>query len=356
MAKQILFLLQVLSALVLFADAVVPEFKYVGQFNGKDYWASLPAYTEPSGKIYLKCQEKFGTAYTSRIDDAAEWNFVRGQLSANFQCNGCTRNFWVNGKYDRPHGAGENVVITVTGNVVGTKIDKIANEYRYICEVPVTVSPTTTTTTQAPHSTSQDYPTNPTPVEECEYDNDVIVLIDSSGSIGVDNYKKEKLFTYDIARAFQGNPDASSFGFTMYSQSVQIVVPLENTLSDQEVYGRILNATYMGYTTNTDLGIISATDEFTSSTRPVTKNLVVITDGLSNNPQWTKAAADAANAQGIRTFAVGVGSQVQSNPQLQTELLDIAGGNPDRVFTADTFDDLTSILNPVTQAVCNPSN
>lgn len=44
------------------------------------------------------------------------------------------RNFWTNGKYDRPHAAGENIVITVTGNVVGTKIVKVANKHRYICE------------------------------------------------------------------------------------------------------------------------------------------------------------------------------------------------------------------------------
>lgn len=192
-------------------------------------------------------------------------------------------------------------------------------------------------------------------MEECEYENDVIVVIDSSGSIGIDNYKKEKVFGYDLSRMYE-NRDASRFGFTIFSQSTQIVVPLDNTMSNQEVYARILNATYMGYTTNTDLGIISATNELTSSTRPVTKNLVVITDGLSNNPEWTKAAADTAIGEGIRTFAVGVGPQVQTNQQMRTELLDIAGGNQNNVFTADTFDDLTAILNPVGQAVCNPSN
>ncbi|KAG4078367.1 hypothetical protein HA402_013077 [Bradysia odoriphaga] len=345
MSKQI-FMLSLLLLLVGAVVGAVPEFKYVGQYNGKDYWASLPAYVEPSGQIYKKCQEKFGSsAYTSSINDVNEWNFVRGQLSANFQCPGCTRNFWINGKYDRPHGAGENVVITVTGNVVGTKISKVANEYRYICEVPVVIPPTTT---QAPHSTSQDVPANPTPVQECNNQNDVIVVLDSSGSVGIDNYRKEKVFAYDLARVF-ANQEVSRFGFTIFSSSTQTLVPLDNSWSNDEIYGRVLNATYMGYTTNTDLAINSARLEYSSSAQTsVPKNIVVITDGLSNDPGATKTAADIAIASGIRIFAVGIGPWAND-----AELLDITGGNSNQVFKADNFDQLTSIVNPVGQAVCN---
>lgn len=193
-------------------------------------------------------------------------------------------------------------------------------------------------------------------MEECENESDVIVIIDSSGSIGDDNYKKEKQFAYNLARMFM-NTDANRFGFTIYSQSAQIVVPLDNSMTEQEIFGRVLNATYMGSTTNTDQAITSAVNEYSSSTRPsVAKNLVVITDGLSNNPDSTKAAAITAINEGIRTFAVGVGSELLTNQQMGRELLDIAGGNSKNVFTADTFDDLTAILNPLGQSVCNPGN
>ncbi len=177
----------------------------------------------------------------------------------------------------------------------------------------------------------------------------VIVVLDSSGSIGADNYKKEKILAYDLARAFENTP-TNRFGFTIFSSSVKKIVPLNNNLSPADLNSNILNAVYMAYQTNTDLAVNSAVDEFTALGRTgVTKNLVVITDGASNNPSATLTAINNAISKGIRTFAVGIGSGTSSS-----ELLALAGGDEDRLFTADNFDELTALLDPLRQVVCEP--
>lgn len=182
-------------------------------------------------------------------------------------------------------------------------------------------------------------------MEECLNDNDVIVLLDSSGSIGADNYKLGKVFVYDIARSFE-NSISSRFGLTIFSTSVLQIATLTNTLTPTDLNSAILNATYMSETTNTGQGIDDVVSQLLAS-GSVPKNLVVITDGLSNDPTATITAANAAITAGIRTFSVGVGAGANA-----AELLAIAGGNSSRTFTASDFDELTELVNPVNTVIC----
>lgn len=183
-------------------------------------------------------------------------------------------------------------------------------------------------------------------MDECENDNDVIVVLDSSGSIGPDNYKVEKVFAYDLARAL-ANGANSRFGFTIFSSTVSTIAPLTHTLTASALYSQILNADFLQQTTRIDLAISSAVQEFTASTSTVPKKLVVITDGISDYPSLTDYAAQAAIAQGIQIFVVGIGAGVDTD-----ELNTIAGDQTDRVFTASTFEQLVDIVNPVINAVC----
>lgn len=174
----------------------------------------------------------------------------------------------------------------------------------------------------------------------------MIFLLDSSGSIGPDYYKKAKFFAHELARTFQ-NRQTSRFGFTIFSSSVRRVVPLCNTLSPAEFSSAILNADYMAEQTFTNLAINSAIGEFADCSRPFTKNLVVITDGISNDPSATLASINYANQQGIRTFAVGVGANTS-----YAELIALAGGQVERLATVSSYDGLTTLLNPLRQLIC----
>lgn len=65
--------------------------------------------------------------------------------------------------------------------------------------------------------------------------------------------------------------------------------------------------------------------------------------------QKTLKSINNAINKGIRTFAVGIGSETSN-----TELLALAGGNSARLFTSANFNELTDLLNPLRQVVCNP--
>lgn len=207
---------------------------------------------------------------------------------------------------------------------------------------------TPTTTTRAPiyEPSPQDPPANPSPVVECRNDNDVIVILDSSGSIGQENYLKEKLFAYDIARVF-GNQETSRFGFTIFSSSILRKVALSNGLTSAEINSKVINAEYMGYQTYTNLPIDDAVAQFDDSNRNVPKNLIIITDGASTDPAATINSITAAKNKGIRSYSVGIGPATSSS-----ELLKLAGGISSRMFTAKNFDELTSLVNPLRSVVC----
>jgi hypothetical protein len=76
--------------------------------------------------------------------------------------------------------------------------------------------------------------------------------------------------------------------------------------------------------------------------------MVVITDGVSDLPDLTKSAAEAAIASNITTYAVGIGNHVNYQ-----ELLDIAGGQKKFVFTTDDFKKLLYLLRPVSIIICD---
>lgn len=120
----------------------------------------------------------------------------------------------------------------------------------------------------------------------CYNTNDLIILLDSSGSIGSGNYETAKKFVDDLARVYTAQT-SSRVGFIIFSTSVSTIFTLTNTLDSPTMTSTILGTTYMSSFTNTDLGIDAAVAQFASypPSNPLTpRNLVVITDGLSNNP------------------------------------------------------------------------
>lgn len=184
----------------------------------------------------------------------------------------------------------------------------------------------------------------------CYNNNDLVILLDSSGSIGSKNYATAKEFVNELAKAYAAQ-SASRVAVYLFSNTVVKVFGLTNTLSADAMSSAILGATYINSNTDTASGIDEAVAEFLAYPRAVPLNLVVITDGLSNDPTATALAAEDAISNGIRTYSVGVGASVD-----QQELLDIADGNSSHVFNAATFDGLVNVLDPISRTICSNSS
>jgi len=136
----------------------------------------------------------------------------------------------------------------------------------------------------------------------------------------------------------------------VYSDAVNSIIGLNNTLNLKDITEAILDAPYLKGSTATHVGINEGISQFDNFSRNVTQNMVVITDGESSNSNLTAEAIERAEDMGIRTFSVGVTPSADLD-----ELLVISNGDEDYVFTTDKCDELISLSEPLTRKIC-PGN
>ncbi|KAK3585313.1 hypothetical protein CHS0354_040262, partial [Potamilus streckersoni] len=102
-----------------------------------------------------------------------------------------------------------------------------------------------------------------------------------------------------------------------------------------------------GGTTETEKALNLLITEGFQGMRPDAKRTaIVITDGLSTQPNLTQQTTKAARDSGILVFAIGVGSQTNMN-----ELNGIANDTK-QVFFVDDFNALSGMVKQLTQADC----
>ncbi|KAH9509509.1 hypothetical protein Btru_046066 [Bulinus truncatus] len=200
-----------------------------------------------------------------------------------------------------------------------------------------TTTPATTTTT--------------TELIVCESAADVLLILDSSGSIGSANYALLSNFSAELSKNFNIAPDKVQFGAILFSSNVQNVFNFNTYSNNNDVEKALLSIPYLSATTNTaDALDYARTNSFTtaSGARPnVGKIAVVITDGNSNEPARTATAAQALKQSGVTTIAVGVGSNIA-----QSELQAIAS-SPSNVFNVNDFTVLDAIKKNLVQTACH---
>lgn len=183
--------------------------------------------------------------------------------------------------------------------------------------------------------------------QPCYRINDLVIVLDSSGSIGSDNFEKAKQFVERLVGAFTVY-SSNRVSFVTYSHYATTRIELTNSLSPAEISSKILATDFEAGSTNTHWGIELATGQLLSSRRGVPMNMVILTDGESNFPNVTVDVANEAIRNGIRTFSVGITQYVNQN-----ELLAMAGNDSSRVFTTENFDDLINLLAPLSLKVCS---
>ncbi len=134
----------------------------------------------------------------------------------------------------------------------------------------------------------------------------------------------------------------------IFSDQVNQVIDLDNNLTQNEIDAAITDAPYLKGNTTTHIGIEQAVTQLQSSSRNVTKNIVVITDGESTDPTLTAAVIEEAKNLGIRTFSVGITPSANED-----ELLVIGGGKIDSIFTTAECDKLILLVEPLTRIICS---
>lgn len=165
----------------------------------------------------------------------------------------------------------------------------------------------TTTTTQP---TTQDTCRPPGEPENCYKQKDLSIVLDGSGSVGLNDFKTSIEFVAKLAHAFtQFRSTRLNFIVFGSRKETRVVIPLLSGLSATEIDDAIRGTIYPnGISAQTDFGIDEAIkDLYPNKIKNISQVLVVLTDGGSNDRGLTGDSAQAAAAKGITTFAAGIG-------------------------------------------------
>ena len=189
---------------------------------------------------------------------------------------------------------------------------------------------------------------------------DIVFLVDSSGSIYEENWPTVREFMKSIVRDYTIGPNNVRIGVAIFADNVQPIFELNTYSTQYEILNAIERIPFLGTSTNTPAAIrYMRNTMFTAQNgdRSFAPNAaIIITDGVPRVPndvnearRLTLQEADLARRQGINMFTVGIG------PELTTEFLAQIADQPTNthVFQVNQVRELETILNQVSAATCN---
>lgn len=141
---------------------------------------------------------------------------------------------------------------------------------------------------------------------------DIVFLIDSSGSIGAPAFEVQREFIEDVYNTQIVGNGPSRTGLIQFATSVTTLHEFEDDQSPGVINDVILNMPYTGGFTHTDDALVRAIDLFELQSNPPSPRLMVlITDG---NPHGAFGPRDVCQyeaqikSRDIETVIVGIGS------------------------------------------------
>ncbi|XP_007935020.1 collagen alpha-6(VI) chain [Orycteropus afer afer] len=177
---------------------------------------------------------------------------------------------------------------------------------------------------------------------------DIMFLVDSSGSIGLENFGKMKTFMKNLVSKSQIGADRVQIGVVQFSHINKEEFPLNRYMSPREISDAIDRMPHLGETTLTGSALNFVSQYFSpakGARSNVRKFLILITDGEAHD--IVKDPAVALRQEGIIIYSVGVfGSNV-------TQLEEISG-RPEMVFYVENFDILQRIEDDLVFGICSP--
>jgi len=180
---------------------------------------------------------------------------------------------------------------------------------------------------------------------------DVIFVIDASGSIGSFHFQLIREFTANITTELINNSPRSAVGVILYDSNAHIQFNLQAHTSLNALLSAINQLPYSGRRTNTAEALtllLSSAQNGTLGLRNDSSHVaIVITNGVSNDRSATLLAAAALHASNIfDVFAVRVDGADM------TELQTIAS-DPEFVFFTNSFNGLQQLQDRILSQLCS---
>ncbi|KAM7365458.1 hypothetical protein PAMP_016379 [Pampus punctatissimus] len=190
---------------------------------------------------------------------------------------------------------------------------------------------------------------------------ELVFVIDSSESVGPENFEIIKDFVNALVDRVTVGRNATRIGLVLYSLEVKLVFNLARYVTREDIKQAIRNIQYMGEGTYTGTAIRKATQEaFYSSRSGVSKVAIVITDGQTDKREPVKLdiAVREAHAANIEMFALGI---VNTSDATQAEFireLNLIASDPDseHMLLIDDFNTLPALESKLVSQFCEDEN
>ncbi|XP_056457901.1 collagen, type XXVIII, alpha 1b [Gadus chalcogrammus] len=185
---------------------------------------------------------------------------------------------------------------------------------------------------------------------------ELVFVIDSSESVGPENFDLVKDFVNSLVDRASVSPETTRVGVVLYSHEHTVVVGLGEAASRDRVKSAVRAMPYMGEGTFTGSAIHSANRVFLAARRGVRKVAVVITDGQADERDSVslEGAVKEAHGSGIEMFVIGVVNQSDAlYPQFKKEL-HLMASDPDdeHVWLIKDFAALSALERKLLVKVC----
>ena len=181
---------------------------------------------------------------------------------------------------------------------------------------------------------------------------DFMLVLDGSESIDPTEFEVMKTFAGNLVDHFTISPADAHAGIVQFASEGQGVIEIGLSSDPGAIATAISTMTQIVGITDIQEGIALAQQELTASGRPdVPHVILVLTDGVHNEPGDPIAEAEAARSLSTEIFAIAVG------PGPDIDQLNAIASDPDgeHVFSVGDFAALATILDPLVLVVCPPT-
>ncbi|KAG7282950.1 hypothetical protein CRUP_028467, partial [Coryphaenoides rupestris] len=188
---------------------------------------------------------------------------------------------------------------------------------------------------------------------------ELVFVIDSSESVGPENFDVVKDFVNALVDRASVGPGTTRVGVVLYSHFNTVVLGLGHDASSDQVKSAVRAMTYMGEGTFTGSAIQRATRVFLAARRGVRKVAIVITDGQADDRDAVslEGAVKEAHGSDIEMFVVGVVNRSDALYEQFKKELHLMASDPDEehVYLIKDFDMLTTLEQKLLSKICeNP--
>lgn len=189
-------------------------------------------------------------------------------------------------------------------------------------------------------------------LDQCFAHVDLVFVLDSSTSVGNDNYDLMKGFVTKFLRKVNIDNGGVRVGLLSYSTKVTVEFKLNSYNTKADLFDAVNAIPWRYGSTNTADGLQTMHEEMfneTNGDRPGVPNIcIIMTDGVSNvNYPRTIPEAEIAKQKGIHIYAIGI--SLKDFKEVNEIASDPASTN---VFIVNTFDELEDLDERIFAATC----